>query len=163
MNRKIDPFLVRGLVGRGGSGHRVLREEHDTRPRLCFKAFLSRSAGPCSSDFCDHRVGVHALASLQHPNIVRIHDFANFQIGDVDCLCLNVVLDLDSCCTNPPTRAGDSVGGRQIGTDLAIGLFGKPTLPFIVRQVLSEAGAGLVSQIARTPEPKRSGMFVVSG
>jgi hypothetical protein len=30
-------------------------------------------------------------------------------------------------------RATDSVGDRQVGADLAIGLFRKPTLPFIVR------------------------------
>lgn len=35
-------------------------------------------------------------------------------------------------------------------------------LPFIVGQVATEAGTGLFSKIARTPEPKRGGMFVVS-
>src|SRR5260370_12614259 len=58
-------------------------------------------------------------------------------------------------------RAGSSIRDRQVGTNLAIALFGKPTLPFIVRQVVCEAGTGLVSQIARTPEPKRCGGFVV--
>src|SRR6266576_6260566 len=57
----------------------------------------------------------------------------------------------------------DSVGGRQVGTNLAIRLLGKPTLPFIVRQVASEPSTGLVSQIVRTPEPKRRGAFVVPG
>ncbi len=60
-------------------------------------------------------------------------------------------------------RVSDSVGGRQVGTDLAISLFGKPTLPFLARQVASETGTGLVSQIVRTPEPKRRGVFVVPG
>ena len=35
--------------------------------------------------------------------------------------------------------------------------------PFIAGQVASEAGAGLVSQIVRTPEPQRGNALVVSG
>jgi len=41
--------------------------------------------------------------------------------------------------------------------------FGKPMLPFSLRQVVSEPGASSVSQIVRTPQPKRGGPFVVSG
>src|SRR5215471_568893 len=57
----------------------------------------------------------------------------------------------------------NSVGGRQIGADLAIGLSRKPMHPFLAGQVASEAGAGLVSQIGRTPEPKGGKAFTVSG
>jgi len=42
----------------------------------------------------------------------------------------------------------DSIGGWQIGADFVIGLFGKPMPPFIVGQIATEAGAGLISQIA---------------
>ena len=52
--------------------------------------------------------------------------------------------------------------GGQVGTDLAIGLFGKPTAPFFMRQVARQACTGLISQIARAPKPKRCGMFVIS-
>src|SRR5215475_13016930 len=45
------------------------------------------------------------------------------------------------------TVIGNSVGGRQICADFAIGLSGKPVHPFVAGQVVSEAGAGLVSQI----------------
>jgi hypothetical protein len=43
------------------------------------------------------------------------------------------------------------------------GLFWEPTLPLSVREVIGEAGASLLPQIGRTPEPKRRGAFIVSG
>src|SRR6185312_7971466 len=60
-------------------------------------------------------------------------------------------------------QISDSLGGRQIGADLAIGLCGKPMCPCVAGQVVSEARASLVSQIARTPAPKRGNAFIVSG
>src|SRR5258708_6557538 len=56
VDRQIGPFLVSALVGQGGSRHCLSREEPDTWPRICFEAVLSRSAGLCPGDFCDHRV-----------------------------------------------------------------------------------------------------------
>ena len=42
-------------------------------------------------------------------------------------------------------------------------MFSEPTLPLIVREVIREAGASLLPQIGRTPEPKHRRAFIVSG
>src|ERR1700722_1565753 len=53
--------------------------------------------------------------------------------------------------------------GRQIGTDLAIGLLGKPMRPFIVRKIGGQVRACLVPQISRAPQPDRGQSFIVAG
>jgi hypothetical protein len=85
VNRKIGPFLVRALVGRGGSGIVYCVRNPTLGRDFALKLFYPVRPDLAPGISAIIASGVHALASLQHPNIVRIHDFANFQIGDVDC------------------------------------------------------------------------------
>ena len=85
VDRQIGPFLLRSLVGRGGSGlvYRV-------RNTMLGREFALKLFYPVRPDLAPGisaiiASGVHALASLQHPNIVRIHDFSKYIVGGVYC------------------------------------------------------------------------------
>jgi hypothetical protein len=85
VDRQIGPFLVAALVGQGGSGI-VYRVRNPTLGReFALKLFYPVRPDLAPGISAIIASGVHALASLQHPNIVRIHDFANCRIGDADC------------------------------------------------------------------------------
>ena len=85
VDRQIGPFLVRALLGQGGSGI-VYRVRNPTLGReFALKLFYPVRPDLAPGISAIIASGVHALASLQHPNIVRIHDFANCRIADVDC------------------------------------------------------------------------------
>jgi serine/threonine protein kinase len=86
---RLGSYLIRDLLGQGGMGSVYLAEHATLRRRVALKV-LRPQRGP-EARVCLERFfrEARAVAALDHPNIVRIHDVA--QHGDVHFLAMEYV------------------------------------------------------------------------
>lgn len=77
----LGPFMIQRLLAVGGSGLAYLARNPRTGQQVCVKVSL-----PILSDMENIRRalsrGIRGLVALNHPHIVRIHEFATFELQD---------------------------------------------------------------------------------
>ena len=80
----LGPYRLLGLLGKGGMGSVYLAEHQLIRRRTAVKVLPSKAISRRPSMKERFRREAQAVASLDHPNIVRAYDFSNHLLDNTD-------------------------------------------------------------------------------
>jgi tRNA A-37 threonylcarbamoyl transferase component Bud32 len=88
IGRQIGPYTIQGLIGRGGMANVYVAEHPTLRQPVAVKVMLTEQAEEANFRARFEREA-RAIASLRHPNIVRLYDYG--QIEDTNYMVMEYI------------------------------------------------------------------------